>query len=713
LRDPRHDAPSIHREVFEHSTDALFVVAVDEAGAFDLIDANPAWERLTGSSLARLQAPAREPAPAAADPERLRECLRRKSRIEYRAALPAPDGPQTCHVTLTPMADGAGRIHRILGTLRNTGEQPRRPAQLPESERCYRDIFDNVSDAVCLLGVTDDGHFRSLAVNPAFERALGMPAAALIGRRIDETVPADRADVVVAKCRRCVATGAMIEEEIALDLQTGPRVFHSMLIPVLDGSGRVHRIIGASRDITERKRAEQEFRTLVEHSPDTVVRYDRDCRRSYVNPAFVSAAGLPEADLLGLRPGPPLVVDPDAARRFEDCLRAVLASGQEAVFDLAWRGLRGGELTSQIRLVAERDAGGAVAGVLAIGRDITALMETQRQLRALIDGLPDFIFRYDREGRVVYVSAPSLRRMGGRPQDYLGKTLAELDARYGPAFGDSVRGVVRSGLPQSLELPFPLQGELRHWDVRHVPELDDQGRVTGVLGVGRDITERHRADQTIRELHRRREAAREEERRHIARELHDEMGQYLSALHMSVSMLRLGPGGADPALRENALGLQGLVEQVIQVMRNVVSDLRPSVLDHGVASALEWLAEEFRGRSGVTCHLRIDDVSATLDAQQTVMVFRIVQESLANVARHAGASRVDVTFERHGGDCVLTVRDDGRGFDAAQRPHRALGLVGLKERAQMLGGQLDIRSRPGAGTVISVAFPTVAADPRP
>jgi signal transduction histidine kinase len=190
------------------------------------------------------------------------------------------------------------------------------------------------------------------------------------------------------------------------------------------------------------------------------------------------------------------------------------------------------------------------------------------------------------------------------------------------------------------------------------------------------------------------------------------MGQYLSALRMEVSLLRMGAGGADPALREKALSLQAMVDQVILVMRNLVSDLRPAVLDLGIAPALEWLVEDFRARSGVACHLGVEDASITLDANQTVMVFRIVQESLTNVSRHATASRVDVTLERRGVDCVLMVRDDGRGFDASLRPHRSLGLVGLKERAQMLGGQLDIRSSPGAGAMISVAFPAGDGDSR-
>lgn len=603
-----------------------------------------------------------------------------------------------------------GECGYVLALVRDISERQRTQAQLLENELRYRDVFNNVSDALYLLEVTEDGRFRNVDVNPAFERATGIPAVALIGRCVDEAVPADVADVVMAKYRRCVATAEAIEEEATLDLPTGRRVFHSTVIPVRDGSGRIHRIVGVSRDITERKRAEQEFRTLVEHSPDTVARYDLDCRRTYANPTLVRAAGLPMNDLLGLRPGELLTPDPGTAQRYEDHIRAVLASGQDGVFNLHWQGSQGEAFTSQIRLVAERDAGGSIVSVLAIGRDVSSLIETQRQLRALIEIYPDIVSRYDCSGRIVYVSPASARRFGRPLSEYVGKSVAELDPEHGPPFADAIRQVVEKGLPRQLELPYPMRGELRYWEVRFMPELGEQGRVTGVLGIGRDITERKQTEQMIRDLHRRREAAREDERRHIARELHDEMGQYLSALRMEVSLLRMGQGAEDPALREKTRSLLTMVDHLIQVTRNLVHDLRPTVLDHGVASALEWLIDDFRRRSGMASQLHIGDVPITLDAQQTVMVFRIVQESLTNVLRHAKANRVDVMFEWRGGDCALEIRDDGCGFDVTLRPHGSLGLVGLRERVQMLGGQLAIGSSPGAGTVISVAFPAKGGD---
>jgi len=241
---------------------------------------------------------------------------------------------------------------------------------------------------------------------------------------------------------------------------------------------------------------------------------------------------------------------------------------------------------------------------------------------------------------------------------------------------------------------------------------DKRGAVRGAVVVVSDVTARKQAEREIRalnalrrELEFRREAEREEERRHIARELHDELGQLLSALRMELSLLRMHWGADDAPLRDKARSLQAMVDDVIGVVRNLVSDLRPAVLDMGIALALEWLVAEFGASSGLRCELQVDEQAVQLDAQQTSTVFRMVQESLTNVARHAKAHAVHVTLQRRQDQYLLTVRDDGQGFDPAQVSAKSFGLLGMRERAQMLGGQLDIRSGPGAGTSIVVVFP--------
>jgi signal transduction histidine kinase len=206
-----------------------------------------------------------------------------------------------------------------------------------------------------------------------------------------------------------------------------------------------------------------------------------------------------------------------------------------------------------------------------------------------------------------------------------------------------------------------------------------------------------------------REEAREDERKHIARELHDELGQHLSAIRLELAFVRMRWGADNPELREKVQSVQKSIDGVIYVVRDLVARLRPVVLDMGIASALEWLVCEFQTSSEVKCDLQIGEQVADLTPWQTNTVFRLVQESLTNIGRHAHARNVQVSLQRQSVDYVLTVCDDGLGFDPTKIGVKSLGIQGMRERAQMLDGQLDLRTRPGEATTIVVTFPINAA----
>ena len=451
---------------------------------------------------------------------------------------------------------------------------------------------------------------------------------------------------------------------------------------------------------------EQEFRALVEHTPDLVARYDSECRRTYANPALARELGAAPKSLLGYRPTELAEMPPAQAERYEQKIREVLAGGNDASVDVMLR-----HASIQFRLVAERDVNGAIASVLAIGRDVTEMMDTQRQLTTLLENLPDMVVRFDRRGRCLYVN-PAVARVFERPaHSFTGKTLRALGLDHRGLMESALRRAVDEAAPNVVEVPWSAADGERFFEFRHMPEMDEGGRVTSVLGIAREVTERKRAEQLVRDFTFRREAAREEERKHIARELHDEFGQILSALRLEVAALRMRFAQESPAVAERAASMLVLVDSVIRVQRDLVSSLRPVVLDMGIGPALEWLVSEFAEHSGVRCELQMSETQLNLDPDQTTMVFRIVQESLTNVARHAQARRVSVTLAQQPGGYALTVQDDGKGFDpGAERNPKSLGLIGLHERAQMLGGRISISSGENAGVCIAVAFPA-HADP--
>ena len=227
-----------------------------------------------------------------------------------------------------------------------------------------------------------------------------------------------------------------------------------------------------------------------------------------------------------------------------------------------------------------------------------------------------------------------------------------------------------------------------------------------------DISARKRIEQALfesreqlRELSAYMEAIREGERKRIAMEIHDELGQLLTALKMDVSLLKMRLGG-DPEAKRKTDDMRELVEKTIWMVRNVANHLRPAALNFGIVSALEWLVEDFGRRNRIPCQLRINGGEPTLPDSHATAVFRIVQASLTNVGRHAGATRADVTLTSSAAALELHVSDDGCGFDPATAGRSSsYGLLGMQERARLIGGSMSINSAPGTGTAISIRIP--------
>lgn len=239
---------------------------------------------------------------------------------------------------------------------------------------------------------------------------------------------------------------------------------------------------------------------------------------------------------------------------------------------------------------------------------------------------------------------------------------------------------------------------------------DELCRVVNVL----DISEHKqveqallRTQQQLRALSAHHETMLENERKRIAREVHDELGQLLTALNMDVSLLGM-KFGHHPEILQATTGMHQLVERTIAVVRHVASHLRPAALDLGLVAAIEWLAEDFRLRWETPCTVVLPDEDDCLDLDERLATaaFRIVQESLTNIARHALARQVSITLTRRADALELTVVDDGRGFHVASATSRAgFGLLGMRERVLALGGRLDLRSQPGQGTRVHIELP--------
>ncbi len=208
------------------------------------------------------------------------------------------------------------------------------------------------------------------------------------------------------------------------------------------------------------------------------------------------------------------------------------------------------------------------------------------------------------------------------------------------------------------------------------------------------------------------QTAREEDRAYIAREIHDEFGQSLTALKMDLAWLAKRLPADSPPLAEKTGAMSGLIDSTIQTVRRVATELRPGLLDDlGLAAAIEWQAQEWAERTGINCELYLGDEEIVLDRDLATAIFRVFQEALTNVARHAEATEVQVELEQGPDESVLVVRDNGKGIapDQVSDPH-SLGLIGMRERAHSWGGDVTFQSVPGQGTTITVRVPRMDAE---
>lgn len=262
-------------------------------------------------------------------------------------------------------------------------------------------------------------------------------------------------------------------------------------------------------------------------------------------------------------------------------------------------------------------------------------------------------------------------------------------------------------------LEYPCQGPAgEHWFLLSATPLGTEP--LGVVISHLDITTRRQSEQALKEanqqlrhLSARMETALEEERSHIARELHDELGQRLTAIRMELAWAGSRLHEDQPILKEKFNELIQFVDSTTTVVRRLSSDLRPTMLDDlGPIAAIEWLTEDFGMRTGINCRLILEAIDLNEDDALATGLFRMVQESLTNVARHSEAKEVTVNIRQTHDSLILTIRDNGKGIsDDALTQQNSLGLLGMRERARMLGGTTDIVRRPDGGTEVRIVLP--------
>lgn len=345
------------------------------------------------------------------------------------------------------------------------------------------------------------------------------------------------------------------------------------------------------------------------------------------------------------------------------------------------------------------------------------IAELNAFLRLLTDAVPALISYVDASLHYRMVNRAYERWFGHPAQEIEGRAVREVlgKAAWKKVAPNMHLALAGESVEYEVELPYK-DGGTRWVHISYLPDIDENNWVRGIVVMVVDLSEHQRIEDALRrsrkqfaDLMARQDEIRDAERRHVAREVHDELGQLLTGMRMSLSALLLKGELKKSDVRQTAEQLHKMLDQTTNVVRRISISLRSTVVKHGLLPALEGLATDFFNMTGILCRLTVSGEPPLIDDHRAMSVFRIVQESLTNIARHAQAMTVSIHLSCSTTHLWLNVQDDGLGFDpeAARLNGNGLGLFGMNERAAIAGGKLKINSSPGKGTQLELDLPLI------
>ncbi len=482
-------------------------------------------------------------------------------------------------------------------------------------------------------------------------------------------------------------------------------------------AARRSRNLASTLDLTDAR-----YKALIESSPDGIV-VSRNGRIEYVNAALLRVARCDAAfKLAGQRVdalldgnGPPhagIEFDgppPSRSARAEHWLRAC-----------------DGTLVEVETLIASAGADGD-SSLQIVVRDISArkrverrLRESEERYRLMVEGTPECSFLLlDANGVIEDVSRARGDTVSGVARDVVGRPFGTLFAPEDAAADEPVRllrRVASGGAPVEREGWCRSADGSRFWANIVLSQLgDESGKGCGYHAMVRDIGSRKALQDELDERRRQlealalaTEAAREREKVRIARELHDELGQMLTVQKLDLELLESELDGGASTARQRLMVMRSHVDAALEMTRRIAGDLRPLVLDDlGLVEALRWLLAQARSRGSLEGRLAVRGDPTDLCAELATALFRIAQEGVTNILRHANATQVEITLKVGDDGVELCVADNGKGVARSAGPRRGLGLLGVEERARLLGGTATIGARTAGGTEITVRLPVI------
>ncbi|HEV2379687.1 MAG TPA: MEDS domain-containing protein [Terriglobia bacterium] len=482
----------------------------------------------------------------------------------------------------------------------------------------------------------------------------------------------------------------------------------------------LNNILAGERAQQTLRRSEDRLRHIIDTIPTMAWSLRPDGAVDFLNQVWLDYTGLSLQE--GLEE-PTRVVHPDDLPRVMKKWLADMAAGNPSEDEMRLRRADAEYRWFLVRSLPLRDEGGNIVKWYGSGVDIEdrkraeeALRRSEAYLAAGQRLSHTGSWALSLSSGELYWSQETYRIFGFDPAE----TSASVNETFLPRIHPEDRPKVEEGLKaaaiqkESDEVDYRIvlpDGSIKH--IRDVvyPVTDEVGEVVERYGVIMDVTERKRTEEELqrsrdqlRALAARLQSVREEERTKVAREIHDELGQALTAIKIDLSSLsRELPADQKPASES----ILKLVDETIQSVRRISTELRPAILDAvGLVAAVEWAAGDFEGRTGTKCQLDLPQEDIAIDQERATALFRIFQETLTNVVRHANATVVSVRLAKEDSNLTLRVHDNGTGVSEEQlSAGSSLGILGIRERALLLGGELTITGDPGEGTTVRVRIP--------
>lgn len=347
-----------------------------------------------------------------------------------------------------------------------------------------------------------------------------------------------------------------------------------------------------------------------------------------------------------------------------------------------------------------------------------SLLESESRYRQLVENINEGIVMQNKKSTITYANQRFLDMIGYSEEEVIGKPITKFLAG-GLLKKREVKNATKEDEVKKLsEISWKRKdGESIFTILSPKSIYNEKGQHKGTVAVLTDITNRravekelHHSRELLRKLSQHLQAVREKESQRMAREIHDELGQQLTALKMDLAWIssRIDPDGEGAAkFLQKIDSMSALVDNTIHSVQKISAELRPGLLDDlGLVPAIEWLAQEFENQTKIPCNTQLFCELLNIDPDCSTAIFRISQEALTNVARHAKATRVDISLKEEDSALVLKIRDNGKGIDADDVfAPESLGLMGMRERARPFNGEFSIKGRPNKGTTLTISFP--------